>query len=127
MKRRGEMKIKEITSAEEQLDLLRVIIDNTWTAIRQQAEAQAKQGVAQVSRPKATKPIKKPPYAAPPKPLPKPQQQQQTTRPEQLPTKPMPTRTPEELKAFQDYLRGENIRTPQTNQNRSLLGEPPVL
>ena len=60
------MKIKEITSAEEQLDLLRVIIDNTWTAIRQQAEIQAKQGAAKVSKPKATKPIKKPPYAAPP-------------------------------------------------------------
>jgi hypothetical protein len=125
MKRRGKMKIKEITSAEEQLDLLRVIIDNTWTAIRQQADIQAKQGAAQASKPKTTKPSKRPPYAAPPKPLPKPQQQ--IARPEQIPTKPATTRTPEELKAFQDYLRGVNPQTPQTNQNRSLLGEPPVI
>jgi len=125
MKRRSEMKIKEITSAEEQLELLRMIIDNTWTAIRQQAEIQAKQGAAQVSKPKTPKPSKKPPYAAPPKPLPKPQQQ--IARPEQIPTKPATTRTPEELKAFQDYLRGVNPQTPQTNQNRSLLGEPPVI
>ncbi len=119
------MKIKEITSAEEQLELLRMIIDNTWTAIRQQAEIQAKQGAAQANKTKATKPLKSPPYAAPPKPLPKPQQQ--TARPEQIPTKPVATKTPEELKAYRDYLRGENPRTPQMNQNRSLLDEPPTL
>ena len=119
------MKIKEITSAEEQLELLRMIIDNTWTAIRQQAEIQAKQVAAQANKTKTTKPLKRPPYAAPPKPLPKPQQQ--IVKPEPVQTKPVATKTPEELKAYRDYLRGENPRTPQLSQNRSHLGEPPVL
>ena len=67
----------EIANAQDQLDLLRLIIDNTWSAIRQQANAQAKQQASKASvpksvRPKAIKPLKHPPYAAPPKPLPKP-------------------------------------------------------
>jgi hypothetical protein len=41
------MKIKEVTNPEEQLGLLRVIIDNTWSAIKQQADAQARQKAAQ--------------------------------------------------------------------------------
>lgn len=69
------MKIKEVTNPEEQLGLLRVIIDNTWSAIKQQADTQARQKVAQpppkskAKSPKAPKPA---PYAAMPKPLPKP-------------------------------------------------------
>lgn len=67
------MKIKEVTNPEEQLGLLRVIIDNTWSAIKQQADAHAKQKVAQpASKSKAkwrTAP-KPTPYAAMPKQLP---------------------------------------------------------
>ena len=69
------MKIKEVTNPEEQLGLLRVIIDNTWSAIKQQADTQARQKAAQsipkskAKSPKAPKPA---PYAAMPKPLPKP-------------------------------------------------------
>ena len=40
------MLINEITSAEDQLALLRLIIDNTWVAIRQEAEAQARSKAA---------------------------------------------------------------------------------
>ena len=68
------MRINEIADAQEQLALLRLIIDNTWTAIKQQADTQARQ---QASKPRAAsvkppKPPKHPPYAAKPKPLPKP-------------------------------------------------------
>jgi outer membrane biosynthesis protein TonB len=69
------MKIKEVTNPEEQLGLLRVIIDNTWSAIKQQADTQAKQRATQPTpKPKAKAPkMPKPaPYAAMPKPLPKP-------------------------------------------------------
>lgn len=51
------MKIYEITNAQEQLGLLKVIIDNTWSAIKQQADAQRLQ--------KANKPKSKPSYKAP--------------------------------------------------------------
>jgi hypothetical protein len=34
------MRLYEFTNAEEQLGLLRIIIDNTWTAIAQQAKQQ---------------------------------------------------------------------------------------
>jgi len=66
--------MNEIASAEEQLGLLRLIIDNTWTAIKQQADAEARQ---RASQPKPVKvksvPKAKPaPMAAPPRPMPKP-------------------------------------------------------
>ena len=54
---------------------MRVIIDNTWSAIKQQADTQARQKVAQhapkskAKSPKAPKPA---PYAAMPKQLPNP-------------------------------------------------------
>ena len=69
------MKIKEVTNPEEQLGLLRVIIDNTWSAIKQQADTQARHKAAQPSpksKAKAPKLPKPAPYAAMPKPLPKP-------------------------------------------------------
>jgi hypothetical protein len=58
------MKIYEITNPEEQLGLLRIIIDNTWSAIKQQADTNRLQ--------KASKPKNKPIYKAP-KPPPAPQ------------------------------------------------------
>ena len=69
------MKIKEVTNPEEQLGLLRVIIDNTWSAIKQQADSHARQKAAQpTTKPKAKAPKapKPAPYAAMPKKLPKP-------------------------------------------------------
>jgi hypothetical protein len=66
--------MNEIASAEEQLGIIRLIIDNTWTGIKQQADAEARQKATQ---PKAIKVKSVPkaklvPLAAPPKPLPKP-------------------------------------------------------
>ena len=68
------MRVYEIASAQDQLDLLRLIIDNTWSSIRQQANAQIAQQTAMASAPKAkvSKTPKSLPYAAKPKPLPKP-------------------------------------------------------
>jgi len=65
------MKIYEIANAEDQLGLLRVIIDNTWIAITQQAERQKLEKIKQQNsskiKPKktvrspSTKPVVKPP------------------------------------------------------------------
>ena len=69
------MKINEITNAEDMLALWKLISDNTWSAIKQQADTQARQKVAQpASKPKAKSPKapKPAPYAAMPKQLPKP-------------------------------------------------------
>jgi len=69
------MKIKEVTNPEEQLGLLRVIIDNTWSAIKQQADAHARQKATQPTPKPKAKTLKAPkpaPYAAMPKQLPKP-------------------------------------------------------
>ena len=46
------MRIFEIANAEEQLGLLRVIIDNTWTAIAQQAERQRQEQLKQQAKAK---------------------------------------------------------------------------
>lgn len=118
------MKIKEITNAQDQLDLLRVIIDNTWSAIKQQADIEARQRAAQAVKvkPKTIKVPKSPPYAPQPKTLPRPPQQ--LAKPKRVIPKTTAARTPEELKAFQDYLRGEKSKTAQTIQNRSLSQEP---
>lgn len=48
------MRLSEFASADEQLGLLRIIIDNTWTAIKQQADAQARATASQKpQKPKA--------------------------------------------------------------------------
>jgi len=67
------MKISEITNAQDQLALLRTIIDNTWGAIKQQADAQARQTSAKKLAPnQGVKPAvpKKSPHAPAPSPLP---------------------------------------------------------
>jgi hypothetical protein len=68
------MRINEIADAQEQLALLRLIIDNTWTAIKQQADAQARQQAAKprTTKPKAPKQAIRIPTPPKPKPLPKP-------------------------------------------------------
>ena len=121
------MKIKEVTNPEEQLGLLRVIIDNTWSAIKQQADTEARQRAAKAvkTKPKVVKAPKKPPYAPQPKPLPKPPQQ--LAQPKQVAPKPATVRTPDELKAFQDYLKGEKSKTALPSQNRNFPQEPPTL
>jgi hypothetical protein len=50
------MKMFEVTNAQDQLALLRLIIDNTWTAIKQQADAEAKHKVnKRIPKPKSTR------------------------------------------------------------------------
>ena len=68
------MRINEIANAQEQLELLRLIIDNTWTAIKQQADAQARQQATKprTTKPKAAKQAIRIPTPPKPKPIPKP-------------------------------------------------------
>ena len=119
------MRISEFTNAEEQLGLLRLIIDNTWGAIKQQADAQARQKAVQANaKPKAKAP-KKIPYVAPQIQIPKPANQvvnSKQTNP--TTTKPAIDRSMDELKKFQDHLRGEKTKTSQMTQNRDLSQEP---
>ncbi len=69
------MRIYEITDAQGQLELLRTVIDNTWTAIAQEAEkeklVQAQRKAQAKSKPRSRKPTKAP-YAPAPTPLKKP-------------------------------------------------------
>jgi hypothetical protein len=100
------MRIVEIASAEEQLALWKLISDNVWTTISQQArtEAQQKAAAAATSRlkPKKAKKLKTPPRApAPPKPKPQnksavPTGSQNATQPArgQIRSAPMPSRQP---------------------------------
>jgi hypothetical protein len=70
------MRISEITDAQGQLELLRTVIDNTWTAIAQQAEqerrAEAERKAQAKLKPRSRKSVKAP-YASPSPPLKKPQ------------------------------------------------------
>ena len=70
------MRINEITDAQGQLELLRTVIDNTWTAIAQQAEqerrAEAERKAQAKLKPRSRKAVKAP-YASTPPPLKKPQ------------------------------------------------------
>lgn len=66
------MNIFEVTNAQDKLDLLRLIMDNTWTAIRQEAEAEAKKKVvSKIPKPKAIR-IQAPKLQAVAKPNPNP-------------------------------------------------------
>ena len=69
------MRISEITDAQGQLELLRTVIDNTWTAIAQQAEqerrSEAERKAQSKLKQRGMKPIKAP-YAPPPPSLKKP-------------------------------------------------------
>ena len=69
------MRISEITDAQGQLELLRTVIDNTWTAIAQQAEQEKRaeaERMAQANLKPRGKKATKAPYAPPPIPLKKP-------------------------------------------------------
>jgi hypothetical protein len=76
------MRINEFANAEEQLALWKLISDSVWTAVRTQAEQQARADAERVQQAKAKKPTSKrsksvkAPYAPPPPPLPGMQQQQ---------------------------------------------------
>lgn len=121
------MRVYEITNAQDQLDLLRVIIDNTWSAIKQQADIEARERASKSAKgkPQAVKTPKVPPNAPLPKPLPR--QPQQLAQSKQVTSKPATVRTPDELKAFQDYLKGEKSKTALPSQNRSFPQEPLAL
>ena len=69
------MKINEITNAEDILALWKLISDNTWLAVQQQAEQQAREKAERAAKTKSTKGSKrgvgrKPPRIAVPKPKP---------------------------------------------------------
>ena len=73
------MRIYEITNPEDQLALLKMIMDNTWAAISRQPRTKAPitksvplAPFKKVVKPKTIPKPKKAPYAAAPKPLPKP-------------------------------------------------------
>jgi hypothetical protein len=73
------LRIYEITNPEDQLALLKMIMDNTWAAISRQPKTKAPvtkaAPVVPLRKPVKAKAIPKPkkaPYAAAPKPLPKP-------------------------------------------------------
>lgn len=107
------MRINEITSAQDQLELLRTIIDNTWSAIKQRADAQAKQVIVKKqTASKGAKPVglKKAPYAAAPKPLPKPKTLPPQQQPSPIPKPPAMSGAPKDLT--------RNIISP-INNNRS--------
>jgi hypothetical protein len=93
------MKINEITNAQDQLVLLRTIMDNTWSAIRQQADAQTTQRTNQTKTPKPKLP-KRVPMAPAPKPLPK--------------SKPVPL-PPQQIKNQQTFA-GQNQKMPVKKQ-----------
>ncbi len=90
------MRLHEFTDAKDQLQLLRLIMDNTWSAINQEAKSKAAQQAANKSR-AAIKPrvkanhfVKKPPVPLAPIP---PIQPLPTTRPA-APAVPAPPRKP---------------------------------
>ena len=68
------MRISEIANAEEQVGLLKIIMDKTWEAIASQQRQQVQQAQQKAaSKPRAVKPRNpKAPYAPPPPKLPSP-------------------------------------------------------
>jgi hypothetical protein len=68
------MRISEIANAEEQVGLLKIIMDKTWEAIATQQRQQAQQAQQKAaSKPRTAKPRSpKAPYAPPPPKLPSP-------------------------------------------------------
>ena len=72
------MRINEFANAEEQLALWKLISDGVWTAVRTQAEQQARANAERAQQAKAKKPTSKrsksvkAPYAPPPPLLPEP-------------------------------------------------------
>ena len=132
------MRINEITDAQGQLELLRTVIDNTWTAIAQQAEqekrAEAERKAQAKLKPRSRKAVKAP-YASPPPPLKKPKpltankptpnptlanpNADNTIKPIRSTTKPMPSLHPSHTQAMpqnalnapKDGYLGKNIGT----------------
>ena len=76
------MRIHEITNPEEQLALLKLIMNNTWSAIANQVEPSTKILPKSIAKKKVfpiKKALKKPPYFPPPKPFPPPKTQKTTS------------------------------------------------
>lgn len=77
------MRINEFANAEEQLALWKLISDGVWTAVRTQAEQQARANAERAQQAKAKKPTSKrsksvkAPYALPPTPLSEPKHPKQ--------------------------------------------------
>ena len=81
------MRINEFANAEEQLALWKLISDGVWTAVRTQAEQQARANVEKAQQAKTKKRTSgkskstKAPYAPPPPPLPEPKHPKQISPP----------------------------------------------
>ena len=83
------MRLFEIASAEEQMALLKLIMDKTWEALTTQQHQQAQQKAA--AKPKQAKPrIPKAPYAPPPPKPPKPRAASLSAPPIASPPMPVP-------------------------------------
>jgi hypothetical protein len=112
------MRIKEVTNPEEQLGLLKIIIDNTWSAIKQQADDHAKQqsSLANKLKPKA-KISKVKPAAPQPKPLPnKTQIQTGQDKSQVKDLKALPTNGTQTKPRVQAASNSTNTEIPQTDQ-----------
>ncbi len=110
------MKIKEVTNPEEQLGLLRTIIDNTWSAIKQQADAHARQKAMQPppkSKSKAPKAPKPAPYAVIPKPVIKPKQPYKAPQVSARTLKPASASMPTPLPSSLNNEKDDSIKLPQ--------------
>ena len=113
------MRINEITDAQGQLELLRTVIDNTWTAIAQQAEqekrTEAERKLQTKLKPHSSKPtnapyasslpsLKKPKPLTANKPTPNPTLANpnaiNTTKPVRSIVKPMPSLNPRDTQAM---------------------------
>lgn len=96
------MRLYEFADAEAQLALLRTIIDNTWTAIAQQAEqkkrADAERKAQAKLKPRAKKPVKSASLRIPTPPAPPPKKPQAAVAQQPPPAQSKPT--PNTVSAF---------------------------
>jgi hypothetical protein len=137
------MRLYEIADAKAQLDLLRIIIDNTWAAIAQQAEQQKRADAERKAKaklkPRAKKPVKGTSIripTPPPPPMKKPQaplaKQQSTPQDKPNPNalnavNPLPSTNPQ-LKQTPTItaIKPKLASTPQTKPIASTPIKPPI-
>jgi hypothetical protein len=106
------MRINEFANAEEQLALWKLISDGVWTAVRTQAEQQARANAEKAQQAKTKKPTSKrsksvkAPYAPPPPSLPEPK------RPKQ--SQPTPTQIQQQ----------SNVGTPNSHTKNDIPTQP---
>jgi len=111
------MRISEIANAEEQVGLLKIIMDKTWEAITTQQRQQAQQAQQKAaSKPRAVKPRNtKAPYAPPPPKLPTPNKPVVQAKSPHI-QKPLPAHTTQQAKVA---TLGKSLPTLQKASNDS--------